>query len=725
MHCYRHMKLLPALLSAMMISVLVQLLPSVAWADEYAPAQSLGKPDGKIMGCPSGSFWDPINGGECWSCEVGKRSVFPVNGNKACTIEGFTDFAPATRLEANKTSCPSGSFFDVGKGSCWTCPSGARRTVFAVDGDKACERIIKKKKRKAKYVYKVDSLLKSCRKGTFANAGSRSCYTCPAGWKHDRSKRTGTNGVCYKPRKVTRSSATKVHDIALSCPSGFFDPIDGGSCWTCPSGYTRQVSSVKDAKACMKVQKPKFASATFIRKHNPSAGKVIKGVSQLGCANKGTDAFFDPINGGSCWTCPNGNPVRTLYPVNGNKACATKACGSEGSRPCLVWERIPSCDKGLVEDFSTNQCRVSTQRACRTYVNTVVAISNVIDKANATGEDVLEAIEQVPGAKFMLRSLSGQAQNMQKIAIKAAEKLPMDQAMAPMNRFLANNKEEVELLTSVYRHTQRVKQEVQGILLDPNMVCTGNMDRLNAKLSQLGFDEIAKPKRRTGINMAFHNQGTFRAMPVGARYDAQSYAQQMAVSNKQGLLQNHRITFDYSLTLPLEKLYGDDAVVSAPLSLGLQLATDFNGSTALYFSHGLGLGKADTTPDDWSTPNIVAKFFGATDLSVGFSFGGPKGTCENNNGRYEWGIAGWLTDWFSTGVNPSVRHLWSGFALTLPKPVYAYSDDEVLSAFIDDTRDSLKPKIQGVMPSLVTGGLRYDATWEIGSSGDSCGGPIN
>ncbi|TNE90211.1 MAG: hypothetical protein EP330_09130 [Deltaproteobacteria bacterium] len=32
------------------------------------------------------------------------------------------------------------------------------------------------------------------------------------------------------------------------------------------------------------------------------------------------------------------------------------ACGGEGQRPCTVLERVPSCDKGLVEDFGKGKC---------------------------------------------------------------------------------------------------------------------------------------------------------------------------------------------------------------------------------------------------------------------------------------------------------------------------------------------------------------------------------
>lgn len=39
-----------------------------------------------------------------------------------------------------------------------------------------------------------------------------------------------------------------------------------------------------------------------------------------------------------------------------SEAQAQRKCGAEGQRPCRVWERIPSCDKGLKEHFGLNMC---------------------------------------------------------------------------------------------------------------------------------------------------------------------------------------------------------------------------------------------------------------------------------------------------------------------------------------------------------------------------------
>lgn len=35
---------------------------------------------------------------------------------------------------------------------------------------------------------------------------------------------------------------------------------------------------------------------------------------------------------------------------------AQRKCGAEGQRPCKIWERIPSCNRGLTEDFRLRMC---------------------------------------------------------------------------------------------------------------------------------------------------------------------------------------------------------------------------------------------------------------------------------------------------------------------------------------------------------------------------------
>ncbi len=109
-------------------------------AAHFSPAEakfSKAKQHGKAL-CAKGSFFDPRNGGECWSCPKGThRTIFGVTGNKACERRAYERFKKAKKKRKNKRigqGCPRGQFWDVkgGKGllgACYQCAKGYRRTT--------------------------------------------------------------------------------------------------------------------------------------------------------------------------------------------------------------------------------------------------------------------------------------------------------------------------------------------------------------------------------------------------------------------------------------------------------------------------------------------------------------------------------------------------------------------------------------------------------------------
>lgn len=161
-----------------------------------------------------------------------------------------------------------------------------------------------------------------------------------------------------EPQDFTR--ATKVSEAGCGSDA-FFDVIDGGTCWACPAGYQRTLSSVKGEKACRQEGKTLYAKATDHGKgwgmlgtncdpgefwdpngrcyscpkgysrttHAVTSGKACVKTTQTlharaqlhgGANNCGAGTFYDPIQGGTCWTCPSGYG-RTVFPVDGPKAC--------------------------------------------------------------------------------------------------------------------------------------------------------------------------------------------------------------------------------------------------------------------------------------------------------------------------------------------------------------------------------------------------------------------
>lgn len=103
-----------------------------------------------------GSFLD-VGRRECWQCprSYPSRTVFPVHGPKACERRGGKHFAKAQGPRRGtgllKTDCPRGWFFDIGRGRCYRCPNGYKRTVYAVDSNSACVRHTGPSRTRAKY----------------------------------------------------------------------------------------------------------------------------------------------------------------------------------------------------------------------------------------------------------------------------------------------------------------------------------------------------------------------------------------------------------------------------------------------------------------------------------------------------------------------------------------------------------------------------------------------
>ncbi|MFD7083134.1 hypothetical protein [Streptomyces sp. NPDC059918] len=109
-----------------------------------------------------------------------------------------------------------------------------------------------------------------------------------------------------------QASFTALPD-AMTCVSGtFYDLRNGGECWSCPSGYVRNVTAVTSGDACWLPSRTEVARASYVRNEtwprNCSAG-----------------TFWDPRLDlwpprGQCWSCPSGY-VRNVTRVTRGDAC--------------------------------------------------------------------------------------------------------------------------------------------------------------------------------------------------------------------------------------------------------------------------------------------------------------------------------------------------------------------------------------------------------------------
>lgn len=230
------------------------LLPAVAARADFSKARQGEKP----KDCPKGSFLDLrlddlSVGSECWKCPSGfDRTAYAVTEDDACSQAGGESFKEADYKHSWGCDEDAGEFFDPRKGGeCWSCPkSKPRRTAYKVTSDRACatKEVFGEKLGPAKFEHK------------FKGCGGRS----------------------------------------------FYDPRKGGQCWSCPKGYTRTAYAVTDDKACAKPR--------------PEALKPATRVSKFGCE---ANEFWDPRNGGECWSCPKGQ-YRTVNPVDGPRACTDR-----------------------------------------------------------------------------------------------------------------------------------------------------------------------------------------------------------------------------------------------------------------------------------------------------------------------------------------------------------------------------------------------------------------
>jgi hypothetical protein len=185
------------------------------------------------------------------------------------------------------------------------------------------------------------------------------------------------------------------------CAAGqFFDPIDYGTCWTCPQGYGRTILAVNTDKACEKVASTEFKPAIENGKgtgffgtdcpsgqfwdvadgkcHSCPSGyamqvvehvhrgkKCAKGIPEsFSKATKigppcGAGNLWDPRNGGECWSCPNGF-VRTVAPVTSDLACEYK--GLLGGTGLIGCREGLSSIRGTCR--KTGECGKQGQRPC-------------------------------------------------------------------------------------------------------------------------------------------------------------------------------------------------------------------------------------------------------------------------------------------------------------------------------------------------------------------------
>ena len=289
----------------------------------------------------------------------------------------------------------------------------------------------------------------------------------------------------------------------------------------------------------------------------------------------------------------------------------------------------------------------------------------MVDEAQRTGQALTSAaINNVPGAKVLLRAMAHQAQQTQEIAAEAAKVVPVGKAMQEMQQFLGENKKIVELTADMVAHAQKVQDQLADTLLDADLICGGDLKRLQHAMNSLGFEEVIHPPRRYNIQLG--------STPLTSGYPAAMQGPLPLLAANGGLLKHHRITFDYTVSLPAHRLFGETGIFKLPVTLGFQVATNFVDSIGVYFVHNISPSlTADGSKDFVETK--LSELLGHTGATVGFQYNGRTPTsCPPLSENYSFGIPVKLTDWLGIGFRTYCPVWWGGFGVAIPKPQYGH-----------------------------------------------------
>ena len=410
-------------------------------------------------------------------------------------------------------------------------------------------------------------------------------------------------------RTCELSRAWYLGKVKRSKPSrrAFFDPRKGGEWWECPSNRPRRtLYSVTDKRACAtkrifgeKLSKAKYLGKTRNRK--PSG------------------AFVDPRYGGEYWRCPTGF-WRNLNPVTAKAACTvdvgkncdrgniaiagalfkgediTKyscykklACGREKQRPCQLTERIPSCNRGLAEDFIANECINVTLAACLTGVRTIRFAVKTIGSLTPLEKEILKIVQKMAeDILYIIPEMKKLVQAGEKEIMKLARKAE-DAAKKELDKMLSKVKvfKKIEnTMTSLARTVDHNRDSIQSLLIRDSFCTMDPRDRAAAMAKHLGVD-----LRRIAVS------------------GPTSYA----IGISAGPTKDH-----------------------INIGVGIDYVFDTTGKSAFYMSFSAGATSGDNSPLDVSLnigimPDTAYNDAGGSGISLGYSADFGKGIAMSND----------------------------------------------------------------------------------------------
>jgi hypothetical protein len=443
-------------------------------------------------------------------------------------------------------------------------------------------------------------------------------------------------------RTCELSEAWYLGKVKRSKPSrsAFFDPRNGGEWWECPSDRPRRtLYKVTDKRAC--------ATKKII-------GEKLSKAKNLGKTknNKPSGAFVDPRNGGEFWRCPTGF-WRNLNAVTAKAACTvtvgencdrgniaiagalfkgediTKyscykklACGNEKQRPCQITERIPSCNKGLAEDFIANECINTTLAACLTGVRTVHFAIKIADGLTPLEKEILKVVQKM--AKDILYIIPGMKKLVQagEKEIKKAATKAEDAAKKELDKILSKVKifKKIEsTMTTLAKTVDHNRDSLQSLLIKDSFFTMDPNDRAAAMAQHLGVDlrkiEVSGP---TSYAVGISAGPTKDHITIGVGID---YV--FDTTGKSAFYMN----FSAGATS------GDDSPLDVSLNIGVMPDTAYNdaGGSAIALGYGADFGAGIAMSNDvsmnlnWGDKKTPVSFGG---VSIGFGKGGDTSSLD-------------------------------------------------------------------------------------------------
>lgn len=352
--------------------------------------------------CPAGSFVD-IGAGGCFTCPDGfNRTGDAVTSATACSK---LDSSVALRQMSAKFAgslCPAGSFFDpIHGGQCYSCPAGYKRSAAHIDAPNACfipagERFARAK-RTLRTIWPHD-----CKGGSFHDAwDGGGCWTCPAGYRRTGNHIADAN-ACVQ--SISEQQARATLQGKAECKTGeFLDLRNGFECWSCPTGTYRTVHPVNGNQACEQRAGVQLSKAVQVSAFSCPADTFLDLISskepivrqriEKQIVETGKRVSYGNSAGGTCWTCPPGY-IRDIYHVAGNAACKTSS---------IKWQPAPYTQPGLFGLAGANEVAravISDGRELETLIAALAKDTNT--PLEVTRKNVYDEIAHAPQASAIL-----------------------------------------------------------------------------------------------------------------------------------------------------------------------------------------------------------------------------------------------------------------------------------------------------------------------------------